>query len=186
MLLPDEATPVDVAYELSTETGDRCLAAKINGRLAPLSSPLRDGDVVEIFTETDGALPIDGPDARRGPAPRSGSTSSSRRTPSGRSAAGSTSTTSPASASPTRCGWAGRAIGLALRKHDRGLASDVPLRQLAEELGYPDLETLLVAVVERTVSPDAVVEQLIAHGRPETVIWHSLRSRGFRAWEDAL
>jgi GTP pyrophosphokinase len=57
----------------------------------------------------------------------------------------------------------GRAtIGLTLRKHDRGLASEVPLRRLAEELGYPDLETMLVAVCERNLEPDAVVEQLIA------------------------
>ena len=57
----------------------------------------------------------------------------------------------------------GRAtIGLTLRKHDRGLASEVPLRRLAEELGYPDLETMLVAVVERNLDPDVVVEQLIA------------------------
>ena len=46
----------------------------------------------------------------------------------------------------------GRAtIGLALRQHDRGLASDLPLRQLAAELGYPDLETLLVAVVDHAI-----------------------------------
>ena len=57
----------------------------------------------------------------------------------------------------------GRAtIGLTLRKHDRGLASEVPLRRLAEELGYPDLETMLVAVTERNLEPDQVVEQLIA------------------------
>ena len=56
----------------------------------------------------------------------------------------------------------GRAtIGLALRKHDRGLASDLPLLRLSEELGYPDLETLLVAVFDRAVEPDAVVRQLI-------------------------
>ena len=47
----------------------------------------------------------------------------------------------------------GRAtIGLALRRHDRGLASDLPLRRLAEELGYPDLETLLVAVADRALA----------------------------------
>jgi GTP pyrophosphokinase len=56
----------------------------------------------------------------------------------------------------------GRAtIGLTLRKHDRGLASEVPLRRLADDLGYPDLETMLVAVFERTLDPDVVVEQLI-------------------------
>jgi GTP pyrophosphokinase len=57
----------------------------------------------------------------------------------------------------------GRAsIGLALRQVHRGLANDVPLRRLADEMGYPDLEALLVAVVDRKVSPDFVVERLIA------------------------
>lgn len=56
----------------------------------------------------------------------------------------------------------GRAtIGLALRQHNRGLASDLPLLRLSEELGYPDLETLLVAVFDRVIEPDTVVRQLI-------------------------
>jgi guanosine-3',5'-bis(diphosphate) 3'-pyrophosphohydrolase len=38
----------------------------------------------------------------------------------------------------------------------------MPLRTLADDLGYPDLETMLVAIVDRTISPDEVVEQLIA------------------------
>ncbi len=38
----------------------------------------------------------------------------------------------------------------------------MPLRRLAEDLGYPDLETMLVAVTERNLDPDQVVEQLIA------------------------
>ena len=38
----------------------------------------------------------------------------------------------------------------------------MPLRRLADELGYPDLETMLVAVTERNLEPDQVVEQLIA------------------------
>jgi len=161
VLLPDEATPVDVAYELSTETGDRCLAAKINGRLAPLSSPLTDGDVVEIFTEADGALPIDGADAGRGP--REDWLDFVKSPHAQRQISRWFEEHNEPGISITDKVKLGRgAIGLALRKHNRGLASDVPLRQLAESMGYPDLETLLVAVVERRVSPDAVVEQLIA------------------------
>ena len=53
-------------------------------------------------------------------------------------------------------------IGLMLSKYERGIATEAPLRRLAEEMGYPDLETLLVAVVDRTVDPNTVVEQLIA------------------------
>ena len=62
------------------------------------------------------------------------------------------------------------AIGLALRQHDRGLASDLPLLRLADELGYPDLETLLVAVADHTVSPDTVVDRLDRHRRPVAAV----------------
>ena len=54
------------------------------------------------------------------------------------------------------------AIGLALRQRDRGLVSDVPLVRLAVQLGYPDLESLLVAVAAHTISAEQVVEALIA------------------------
>jgi GTP pyrophosphokinase len=49
-----------------------------------------------------------------------------------------------------------------LRHHGRGLASDLPLVRLAPQLGYPDLETLLVAVAEHRLSARAVVDRLIA------------------------
>jgi GTP pyrophosphokinase len=45
---------------------------------------------------------------------------------------------------------------------NRGLTHDAPLCRLADEMGYPDLDALLVAVVDRTVSPEFVVERLIA------------------------
>ncbi len=50
--LPTDATPVDAAYALSTEIGNRCVGARVNGRLVPLSRPLQDGDVVEVLTST--------------------------------------------------------------------------------------------------------------------------------------
>jgi GTP pyrophosphokinase len=40
VLLPADATPVDLAYTLSADTGHRCIGSRINGRLVPLSSPL--------------------------------------------------------------------------------------------------------------------------------------------------
>ena len=47
---PVGATPVDFAYAIHTEVGDRCVGARINGRLLPLSTPLASGDIVEIIT----------------------------------------------------------------------------------------------------------------------------------------
>ncbi len=48
--LPTGATPVDFAYAVHSEVGDRCVGAKINGRMMPLRSQLRNGDQVEIVT----------------------------------------------------------------------------------------------------------------------------------------
>jgi len=50
MSLPAGATPVDFAYAVHTEVGQRCIGARVNGRLVPLESTLDNGDVVEIFT----------------------------------------------------------------------------------------------------------------------------------------
>ena len=48
--LPGGATPVDFAYAVHTEVGHRTMGAKVNGRLVPLETELKSGDVVEVFT----------------------------------------------------------------------------------------------------------------------------------------
>ena len=50
MELPKKATPVDFAYSIHSEVGDKCVAAKINGKLQPLKTQLNNGDQVEILT----------------------------------------------------------------------------------------------------------------------------------------
>src|SRR5262252_5768499 len=49
--LPRDATPVDFAYAIHTEVGHSCVGAKINGRMTPLRTKLRNGDIVEIVTQ---------------------------------------------------------------------------------------------------------------------------------------
>lgn len=49
--LPEDATPVDFAYHIHTEIGNKCSAAKVNGQIATLDTPLKNGDMVEILTE---------------------------------------------------------------------------------------------------------------------------------------
>ncbi|MGH9675765.1 MAG: RelA/SpoT family protein, partial [Candidatus Acidiferrum sp.] len=50
VILPRDATPVDFAYAIHTEVGERCVGAKVNARMAPLRSKLKSGDIVEIIT----------------------------------------------------------------------------------------------------------------------------------------
>ncbi len=48
--LPRAATPVDFAYGIHTDVGNRCVAARINGEIEPLRTQLRNGDMIEIIT----------------------------------------------------------------------------------------------------------------------------------------
>jgi GTP pyrophosphokinase len=48
--LPTKSTPIDFAFAVHTEVGLHCAGAKVNGRIAPLSRRLRNGDTVEIMT----------------------------------------------------------------------------------------------------------------------------------------
>ncbi len=48
--LPKGATPIDFAFHVHTEVGLRCQGSKVNGRIAPLHRPLKNGDTIEILT----------------------------------------------------------------------------------------------------------------------------------------
>lgn len=49
--LPEGATPLDFAFHIHTKIGQHCAGAKINGRLMPLGTELKNGDIVEIVTD---------------------------------------------------------------------------------------------------------------------------------------
>ncbi len=48
--LPVDSTPVDLAYKIHSAIGNRCVGAKVNKRMVPLSTKLENGDIVEILT----------------------------------------------------------------------------------------------------------------------------------------
>jgi guanosine-3',5'-bis(diphosphate) 3'-pyrophosphohydrolase len=164
-LLPAGSTPVDVAYALGADVGNRCVAATVNGQLVFLNSPLADGDVVEIHTA--GAEETRGADGKPiGPSPE---WLTFVRTPLAQihieQRLGSRAGADPQASRPVsvparvRIGRAG--IAMELRRRGRTLASDVPLLTLASALHYPDVESLLVAVADHTVPAADVAQRLI-------------------------
>ena len=55
--LPEESTPVDFAYAVHTDIGNKATMAQVNRIVAPLDTPLKSGDVIEIVTDKNRKLP---------------------------------------------------------------------------------------------------------------------------------
>ncbi|HEV2088457.1 MAG TPA: RelA/SpoT family protein [Cryptosporangiaceae bacterium] len=143
--LPAGATPVDFAYALSTQLGDRCFGAEVNGQLTPLSSPVSEGDVVEVLISPE----YGGPSQEWLEFTKSPQAQVQIRrffTEQG----------------PDRSVVAGRrAIEAALAVRGRVLAHDLPLVTLAGTLGLADPPELCGAVAEGRLCADEIARRLI-------------------------
>ena len=156
--LPAGATPVDFSYAIHTEVGHRTIGAKVGGKLVPLDYELRTGDSLEILT--------------------------SKAQGEGPSQDWLQFVKTPRARSKIRQWFArgrredamdqGRdALQRLMRKQNlpfKRLATEETLSQLAtDELKYPDLDSLYVAVGEGHVSPQSIVARLtrVLSGTPE-------------------
>ena len=154
LVLPAGATPVDVAYELGTDIGHRCRAAAVNSRVVPLTAPLSDGDVVEIF-----AAPAGDPPRPREEWLQVVKTTTARVQL--RRWFGPLEEEEGGGGLAERIRRGRVRLGAELRKHDRSLPQERPLREVCERLGYPDPDALLVAIADQKMAADEVAQRLI-------------------------
>lgn len=55
--LPEQSTPIDFAYHIHTDVGNKCIGVKINNKMAKLDTELKNGDIVEIMTDKNRKTP---------------------------------------------------------------------------------------------------------------------------------
>ena len=148
MNLPAGATPVDFAYAIHTEVGHRTIGAKVNGKLVPLDYELRTGDTVDILTsKAQGEGPsqdwlrwVKTPRARNKIRQWFSRERREDALEDGR-----------------------EQLQRLMRKQNvpfKRLATEDALEQLADEMKFPSLEALFVAVGEGQVSPQSIVARL--------------------------
>jgi GTP pyrophosphokinase len=142
------ATPVDFAYAIHTEVGHRTIGGKVNGRLVPLDYELQTGDTVEVLTsKAQGEGPsqdwlrfVKTPRARNKIRQWFSRERREDALEEGRDA-----------------------LQRLMRKQNvplKRLATEEALEELADEMKFPSLEALYVAVGEGHVSPQSVVARL--------------------------
>ncbi|MGH3786053.1 MAG: RelA/SpoT family protein, partial [Pseudonocardiaceae bacterium] len=148
--LPTGSTPVDFAYAVHTEVGNRCIGARVNGQLVALERQLENGQVVEIFTSKAGdAGPsrdwlsfVASPRARTKIRHWFAKERREEAIEAGKSAIAKEL----------------RRVGLPVQR----LVSAESIIAVSRELRYPDVSALYAAVGEHHASPRHVVQRLVA------------------------
>jgi GTP pyrophosphokinase len=154
MELPRGATPLDFAYSVHTEVGHRTVGARVNGRLVPLNHELVSGDTAEVITSKGSASPsrdwlqvVQTPRARN--KIRQWFARERREDALSQGKEGLIA--------------ALRKQGLPVDKIQKGEV----LAQVAEDLKFPDLDSMLVGLGEGRLSQHSVVTRIIRLFEPE-------------------
>jgi GTP diphosphokinase / guanosine-3',5'-bis(diphosphate) 3'-diphosphatase len=148
--LPTGSTPVDFAYAVHTEVGNRCIGARVNGQLVALERKLQNGEVIEIFTsKAEGAGPsqdwmsfVASPRARAKIRQWFAKERREEAIEAGKNAIAKEL----------------RRVGLPVQR----LVSVESMVAVSRELRYPDVSALYAAVGEHHASPRHVVQRLVA------------------------
>ena len=146
--LPGGSTPVDFAYTVHTEIGNKTVGAKVNGRLVPLETKLSNGDVIEVVTNKN---PQAGPSRdwlNFVASPRARNKIKAWFTRERREEAIEAGRESIARQM--------RKAGLPLQKIFAGQS----LLELSHDLRYPDIDSLYAAVGDGHISAAAVIDKL--------------------------
>jgi len=155
--LPQGSTPVDFAYAVHTEVGNKCVGAKVNGKLVSLEAPLANGDVIEVVTNKgDNAAPsrdwLNFVKSQRARSKIKAWFTRERRE-------------EAIDAGKESIARQMRKAGLPIQK----ILAGQTLLQLAHDLNHPDIESLYASVGDGHVSSSSVVEKLISSvGTEET------------------
>lgn len=150
LTLPAGSTPVDYAYAVHTEVGNRCIGARVNGRLVALERRLDSGEVVEIFTSKAESAGPSRDWLSFAASPRAKSKIKQWFAKERREEA--------IEAGKTAIAKEVRRVGLPMQR----LVSADSMAALARELRYGDLSSLYAAVGENHLSARHVVQRLMA------------------------
>ena len=146
--LPSGSTPVDFAYTVHTEVGNRCIGAKVNGKLVSLEAPLSNGDVVEVVTNKgENAAPsrdwLSFVKSQRARSKIKAWFTKERRE-------------EAIDAGKESIARQMRKAGLPIQK----ILGGQTILQLAHDLNYPDIDAMYAAVGDGHISANHVIERL--------------------------